>query len=361
MGGMGLRPGHVLAIVMLVVTTAAEARAQTLRVDAGGDGCPRRKELVASLELRMPGLTRPAAAGVPVRRLEVAQAAGIVSLRLWDERGALVLERRLGGDDAGRAGAADRCQALADAAALVVERYLREIGYRPPAASVPEPPAPPARPAPEPAAPAPASAPAPTAAPAPAPAAQTTARATGTAAGAVAGVGPPELGLLGAGGGLRPASGGTRGEAVLVLEVQRGWLAAGLSGGVSTALVRTVAGSAAGRLQLRSFPLRLQLGVPVPVPGGALVPALGFSGELVSFRASDVDDPQAGVRFDPAAELTLGYLIVVRGFYLRASAAGGLTLAPRDYEVNPPGLAVYRSPAAYLRTQVELGLVLWKN
>jgi hypothetical protein len=365
-----------LAMSMTVAAAGIAVAAETLRVDAADSGCPRRKDVIAALETRLPGVTRgPPGRGAAERRLQLEPGpAGTVSLRLWDERGTLALERRLGGDEAVRPGGPAGCQALADAAALVVERYLRDIGYRPPAASVPEPPAPAPPPTPTPPAATAATSPATRAPAAPVSAAPTTAQAASRRQPAPAATGGPasaSLGLLGVGGALRlgPAgrpegtggSGGARGEVVLAFELHRGWIAAALAGGVSSALVRPVTGAPGGELRLRSFPLRAHLGVPVPVAAGVLVPALGFSADLVSFRGAGLADEQAGVRFDPAAEAALGYVTSLGPLYLRLTAAGGLTLAPRDYSVDPPGIALYRSPAAYLRTQVEVGVRLWKN
>jgi hypothetical protein len=401
-GAMLTKVVRRLAISALAMSLAGAgsrtaAAAVTLRVDAAEAGCPRRRDVVAALETRLPGVTRAAPAGAGAgRRLQLEPGpGGAVSLRLWDERGVLQLERRLGGDEGGRADGQAGCQAVADAAALVVERYLRDIGYRPPAASVPAPAeaAPRAPSEPQGAAPAKASRPAPAAAPpavtapgptsssAPPAAAGTTPRAVTApaAAQATARAAPPlggaralgTLGLLGAGGGLRmgPAgrpdgisgSGGTRAEVVLAFAVHRGWVAASMAGGVSSALVRPVAGDAGGELRLRSFPLRAHVGVPIALSAGALVPALGLSADVVSFRGEGLAEARSGVRFDPAAEAALGYVATFNRLYVRVAVAGGLTLAPRDYSVDPPGIALYRSPAVYVRSQVEVGVRLWKN
>jgi hypothetical protein len=47
-------------------------------------------------------------------------------------------------------------------------------------------------------------------------------------------------------------------------------------------------------------------------------------------------------------------------WFWRGQLAGGLSLAPRDFAAEGQ-TATYRTPATYLRAQVEVGLRLWKN
>jgi hypothetical protein len=121
-----------------------------------------------------------------------------------------------------------------------------------------------------------------------------------------------------------------------------------------------VPGGGAAELRLRRYPLRIGLGVPLALPVGALVPALGFGADVLSWRATGLVDARAGTGLDPAAELGLSYLAARGPFYLRLAAAGGLTLAPRDFDAGA-GTAVLRAPAGYLRATVEVGAVVWKN
>jgi hypothetical protein len=86
----------------------------------------------------------------------------------------------------------------------------------------------------------------------------------------------------------------------------------------------------------------------------------GVSADLLSFEALGLADARSGVRFDPAAELGAGYAFDLGPIYLRSTLAGGLTLAPRDFQAGSAD-PVYRTPAAYLRAQIELGRVVWKN
>src|SRR5687767_14239472 len=106
---MRRRAGRPWALTAVTLTSlvGSAARGQPLRVVAPEDGCPRRRQLIAALEARIPGSTGAGAPGTPTRRVQLEpSAAEGASLRLLDERGAVVLERHLGGESAGAGGAA---------------------------------------------------------------------------------------------------------------------------------------------------------------------------------------------------------------------------------------------------------------
>jgi hypothetical protein len=322
----------------MVVGLLLPGRAQAgIAVEA--PDCPGRAQVVAALESRLPGAT----AGPPDRRLDLRPSAPGIALRLLDGTGALVLERELKLDQRTAASSthAEACQTLAEAAALVVVRYLREIGYRPPSAGVveraPEPPAVTTE-APPPRAPSP----------------------------------PwPSAGFLGLAGAGRVGTGGSsvspRGEMMVGLAAHFGPLAAELAGGASSESQIPVPDSGSGELRLRAFPLRAALGVPFPAPGGFLVPAAGMSVDVLSFRARGLAGARSGVRLDPAVELGASYVVVRRRLYARALLSTGLTLAPRDFALDPDPAGgaraqpVFRTADAYFRALLEVGVVLWKN
>jgi hypothetical protein len=108
--------------------------------------------------------------------------------------------------------------------------------------------------------------------------------------------------------------------------------------------------------------VRLAAGLPLRLsPSMMLVPTAGVSLEVLAFRAAGLADARRGTRLEPAAELGASYLLIGGpGLFGRISVAGGLTLGARDFDA---GLAqpVFRTPSAYLRAQIEVGLVLWKN
>jgi hypothetical protein len=303
-----------VAVVLLFLTRPAAA----IEVVAPETGCPSRAQVVAALEVRGVGQDGG-------QRLEVARSAGEVVVRLRDESGGLALERRLRLED--RA-APEGCEALAEAAALVVTRHLREIGYRPPAAVVSERPA------------------------------------VVVSAPVVTAPATPSAGLLGvtAGGRVGAGSGNRepRGEMMLELAVHRSWLVLEVGGGASSETTVAVPDTTTGALRLRAFPLRAAVGVAIDAPGGALVPSLGLAVDVLSFRAAGLVDARAGTRVEPAAELGLSYLAVTRHVFGRLRLTGGVSLAPRDFDAGRAE-PVFRTPAAHLRAQIEIGLVLWKN
>jgi hypothetical protein len=401
--------GVAMAALSALAAGSAAAADPPILVEAATAGCPTRAEVNAALEARLPGVTRarPEPSAFVRYRLELTRpaAAGEVTLRLRETRGEVALERVLamaarareapGKDARGRASAAEGCQAVAEAAALVVLRYLREIGYRPPPAAPPEddppPPEPPAPVPPPPAAPP--RSPAPPASSAP-PAASLAAPPAGSPAPAPA-ASPPVTGLsvvdpvagtrprpggsargggfLGLAGGGRaglggggpdasgPGGGRSRGELSLAIEVSRGPWSVQLAGGIATLTTVAIPGSALpADLQLRAYPLRAAVGRPFAMLGGALAPTLGLEADLVSFSARGLQDARSGTRLLPAAAVGLGYRRDGQRFHARGSLIGAWALAARDFDAGG-SRPVFRTPNAYLRLEVEVGVALWKN
>jgi hypothetical protein len=348
---------------LLVGLVSAEAQAQgsPVQVDAPARGCPARAELVAELRARLPAGV--AALVEPGYRLQVERAEGAeVRLQLRRAGAGMVLERRLPLAVATE----PRCRALAQAAALVVVRYLQELADRT-AASPPPVEEPEAAPPPVPSrALAPAPRPVPPRAPAPVIATRVV---TAPAPARQPRPAVPSAGFLGAAGGARAGIGGgaagaggpdLRSELLVALAATRGLLAAELGGGVTSAVEVAVPAAPGARLRLRTYPLRAALGVPLRWRGGVFLPAAGMAVDLIQFRANGLADARRGLRVEPASELGIGYRAAGQRFFLRGSLWGGLSLAPRDFDADP-GQSVFRTPSAYLRLQIETGLVLWKN
>src|SRR3954453_15699864 len=139
------------------------------------DACPSPRHLPAALSAHLPGMVLPLghATGPTTLRLGVTtDAAGAMRLDLSDPGGGPLLPRGLPATDRAHAG---DCPALAETAALIVERYWHEVGYDVPLETPtpsPKPPPPKATAPPPPLAPppkAPAPPPAPKAVPAPPP------------------------------------------------------------------------------------------------------------------------------------------------------------------------------------------------
>jgi hypothetical protein len=281
--------------------------------------CPGRAQIIPALEARLPGVTGPGA----TRKLELERGADGLTLRLREPDGAVALERRLA-----PAVSNEGCEALAEAVALVVVRYLRELGYQPPAAAPPPPPAPVVVAQP----------------PLPPPS-----RRSG--------------GYLGVAGAARAGTlGATRGEGLLGFQLHFGRFGGELAAGASTeSVVPVFAAGPEAALRLRSFPLHLGLDLPLRLtPSMFLVPMAGMGLEVLSFRATGLSDARQGVRLEPAVEAGVSYLLAGESVFGRLSLTGGLNLGPRDFDA---GLAqpVFRTPGAYLRVQIEVGVVLWKN
>jgi hypothetical protein len=167
------------------------------------------------------------------------------------------------------------------------------------------------------------------------------------------------LGVAAVGRAGAPAS--LRGEGAVALQVHLRRLAGELSAGATLPTAVEVPGTAgAGELRLQSFPLRAAVGVPLRWRASALVPAAGVSLDVLSFRAGGLVDARAGTRVEPAAELGLSYLRAGRALFGRVGLWGGLTLGARDFDAGQAE-PVFRTPGAYLRAQIEVGVVLWKN
>ena len=107
------------------------------------DGCPSPRQLADALSAHLPGMVLPLghATGPTTLRLGVTtDAAGAMRLDLADPEGGPLLHRWLPATDRAHAG---DCPALAETAALIVERYWHEVGYDVPLETPKPPPKPP--------------------------------------------------------------------------------------------------------------------------------------------------------------------------------------------------------------------------
>ena len=305
------------------------------------DACPTRGELAEALAARMPGVLAqaPAPDARPFRLRLSLSPQGVARVTLVDADGALRLERELdlpkGGAAAGTPRErADACAALAETIALIVERYMRHIGYHeppPPALiepnAVPRPPPPPAP------------------------------------------LGPARR--LGLGVAVRPPLGASwRFEPELTGAVRIGHLDVALTAGADLPAEEGVPKSGGqGSLQLRVFSARLALGWTVPLGARfALVPAVGAGldvvladtrGIIVTRRSTAVEPVvEAGVR----ARATLTRLL-----WLDLHVFGGLDLRPEQFIVftSPTGTSapetVLVTPRVYTRIGVDFGVYLGKK
>ena len=360
-----------------------EPEPERIAIEADTGGCPTRADVVAALNVRLPGAADGRRAPPAGRRLVLDQPqpdAG-VRLRLIDARGAITLERRLGSNRRGRHDPV-ACAALAEAAAQLVARHLREIGYRPPALESPAPAPPsappetatggesPAPPPPETATGGEAAAPPADAALSAAPPAESGPPAAVPVATIARSAAPPTpsrnaswlvvagvatSGRLGVGAGDRWG----RGELLLSLLARWRFLALALSGGASDERQVPIVGTEPGaRLALRAYPLRASAGAAWRLSThDLLVPSLGASVDWITFAASGVDQAASGRRADAALEGALAYLRALGPVAVGLRLAAGWALAPRDFDAGR-SQPVFRTPAAYLRLELSAGFAL---
>jgi hypothetical protein len=357
--------------------------ADPIVVEADTGGCPSRAEVIAALDVRLPGAAvRLPGAGLARRLLLLDRLAdeAALRLRLFDAGGTLALERRLqlGGADGRTRRAAGNCAALAEAAAQVVDRYLREIGYRPPlassdgaekpeaAAAPPAPATPPAAPAPVTTAPVPAEAPQskPAAAAAETPIVLPLRPATPRRAGA----GYLVMTSLATGGRLGIGTGDrwSRAELLLALQLRWRWAALSVAAGASDETNVPIVGTEPGaQLSLRAFPLRVHVGPALSLPvGGLLLPVVGASLDWVTFVSRGIqpasDGGGSGRRLDAALEGGVGYLRLFGHLGVGLRLAAGWALHPRDFDAGRSE-PVFRTPGAYLRADLQVGFAVGKD
>jgi len=173
---------------------------------------------------------------------------------------------------------------------------------------------------------------------------------------------PPAAAYLGlALGGRAGREGPRRGELLLGIQLHVARYAGeAAAGGTSDAEVE-VPGAPGATLRVRSYLLRLAAGAAYrPRPAMTIVPSAGISLDLISFRTQGLVDSRSGLRLEPAAELGASYLVSGESAFVRVAVAGGWTPWARDFDAGV-GQPVFRTPGAYLRAMLELGVVLAKR
>ena len=141
-----------------MLVALASATAIAILLPAGpDDGCPSPRQVGDAVSAHLPGVVLPLgrAPGPSALRLSVtSDTTGTLRVDLSDPDGGPLLRRRVAPETVARTKAAE-CVALAETAALIVDRYWHEVGYEvPPAAPAvapkPAPPKPPVEPKPAP-------------------------------------------------------------------------------------------------------------------------------------------------------------------------------------------------------------------
>jgi hypothetical protein len=358
------------------VAAALPAYAIAILMSAGADdGCPSPHLLADALSTHLPGMVLPLghATGPTSLRLAVTtDAAGAMRLDLFDPEGGPLLHRWLLANERTHPG---DCPALAETAALIVDRYWHEVGYdvpieeenvppktQPPkAAAQPPPPKPvtPPTPPPKPAPPPPALAvqkerpPAAEPAPAePAPPAEPL---------------PPPRWWLGIGaGGLVTEPAGHAATALLALAVERPVhkrrIGLRLSAGAETGTSISVATRHADILQ---FPVRMGGYLPIPLGIGQLEPGIGIKIDVISATFTHGATSETHFVASPGIDAALGWALPLpHDVYIRVLAAAG-TAVPY-HVVTPSGVtasnnttiftSIFTTPRFDLGIGIELGV-----
>jgi hypothetical protein len=295
--------------------------------------CPGPAPLAAALNALMPGLSPGAPAALPLMlanggHLGVSTSAdGDVRVDLVDAQGDVVLHRVLPAPPRGRP--AD-CPALAETIALIVERYLHDVGYE-------VPPLPP--PAPK---------------PAPPPATTPPATVVVTPPGNVPAP-PRALWRLGVAGGARVGdAGGLDTDADLAVGVESSSSAVHLGGRLSGGYAPPQQARWSDKsATLRRVPLRFGLYLGIPLGPGQLEPGLGAGADLLIVSVTG-PGAASGAHTAPSGDASLAYLLRLTGpLYLRALSRIALAV---PYAFTTLEVAqVWGTPRVYGEAGVELG------
>jgi hypothetical protein len=332
--------GVALAFLFADAGAAAGGAGREAAIDLGDvpdAGCPSAPALASALESRLPGITaRRIASGTrepPLRMRVDGTDGGAVRFALVDGNGGAMLERTFAPAAAASVDRAASCAVLADTIALVVERYLRQLGYREPSlaagapaavaiARSPEAPAPPAPP-------------------------------------------PPwrPRALVAAGVGVKP--GGrwpTRTEPEVVVDVPAGRTVLSLAAAFTLPIETPVPTTDGGRFQFEALPLRAGVGFPLALPrrAGWLAPSALAGVDLFRGETRSIAMPAVVQGAAPAAELGVVAALRLGRLALRPYAFVCLR-RERRFELSDPalaGVAVFADPAVAARFGADLAFVL---
>jgi hypothetical protein len=340
-----------LALLAALLAFADDAPAYEIDVgDVSGasDACPSQDLVAEALAARMPGVVaRPGREpGPSVLRLGlIMRGDGVARVTMTDASGTLRLERDLelpksGGPGAARPAPHDRsgtCAALADTIALIVERYMRHIGYHqpPPPAVIEPPPAPPPPPAPSP---------------------------------------PPSgPGLrFGVGFSARPpVNAPWRLEPGLLASISLGPIDLGAS--VSLGLPRDQAvppipgtTMAGGTFSWMDVPIRVTAGWALPLGRRVvLLPTVGAGADLVLARTTGIGQTRRSLAVEPVVEGGAAAVFqLTRRVWIGLRAMQGVDLRPEEFFVTtggtPPNVTLFMTPRTYTRLGVDFGVSLGK-
>jgi hypothetical protein len=332
-------PAVLPTLLALVVAAAPVLTTTPTPLDAA---CPAPAQLAAALNGVVPGIAPGAPTALPIglangaRLAVMTTAESDVRVLVLDERGEVALHRILPAPPRGHS--AD-CAALAETIALIVDRYLHDIGYEAPSLPAPAPAPPP------PVAPPPIETPplAVTATPAP--------RAA-----------PPPRALwrLGAAAGARLGdAGGLDGQGELAFGVES--TAAGprwggrLSVGFAPPADAHWSEAATSKTAtLQRIPTRLGIYLSLRAGPGRLEPGLGAGADVFHISAGG-PGTVSGIHVAPSGDAALAYAIhLTDSLYVRLLSRVALTV-PYDFN-DLHGDRVWETPRVYGEAGVELGV-----
>jgi hypothetical protein len=293
-------------------------------------GCPSPRQITDALAARMPDLVVPANEPMSpgMLRLSVSGGAGAAPLRieLTDGVGEARLQRNLTLAERGRSG---DCPALAETVALIVDRYLHDVGYEAPLGS-----------------PATALDLPPLELDARVPPAATTASS--------------RFDLLASGLWRGASSDDDDLEAALGIGIERPlgtarWGATLTGGAAASRAGPTLDGTAT----LRRFPLRLGLSIPLPLGPGWLEPGIGLGLDWLVTSLTWPGGSDRHLRVSPSGEARLAYRLALVGrFFLRGSASAGAAVPYQfmtERNVPLPPERVFGAPRFYVKSGLEMG------
>ena len=317
--------------------TSAPTPAASAPASAAADDCPSAAQLADTLNARVPGLvpeaaTAPLALASGMRLVVTTSPEGDVRADLVDAKDEVVLHRLLPAPPRGRA---PDCSALAETIAIIVERYLHDVGYEAPPLPLPEP-----KPAPPPPA--------------------TTTPTTVVAAPSM----PPtrpiahavrwRVGVLA--NGRRGDAGGFDGDADLGIGIEGTGDGPHFGARLSSGLAPRAAATwgTTDQATLERIPFRLGLYVGVPLGPGQLEPGVGAGADLLRVSVSG-QGKGSGSYLAPSGDLALGYAIPLIGaLYGRVLSRVALAEPYTFKALMVP--QVWGTPRVFGELGVELGV-----
>jgi hypothetical protein len=338
-----------------VLAALVPAYAIAILMPAGpDDGCPSPRQVNDALAAHLPAMVLPLghATGPTTLHLAVTtDAAGAMRLDLTDPEGGPLLHRWL--PAAERSRGLD-CTALAETAALIVERYWHEVGYD--VAIEPQKPPPPMPPPPPPDRPMDRSIVRPIAGP------PETAAAEAPAPEPPPPPLPPARTWIGAAGGERLGDAGTHEATVsIAFAVERSlWnrrIGLRLSGGADrgTTYRWTASPDVTDRVTLREVPLRMGVYLSLPFGPGQIEPGVGVDLDVISAAVSDPSGTHTRLSAAPGGDAALAWSVRFRtNLYARLIADAG-TGVPYRFVTTENQSPFWSTPRVYIDLGLESG------